>query len=128
MRKEIFSYLKIAARIAKRGENSRSFFLGCVGIRASDGTLIYSNNGKTDAPQRTSHAEYRASRKLTPGSTLYVARILRSSEFAMARPCWNCMKALKDRGIKNVYYTISNAEFGRIYVPEVDLSEYRYRV
>ena len=126
MRKEIFSYLKIAAGIAKQGESDRSFFLGCVGIRGSDNKMVASFNGKTSSPKRSTHAEYRCSRKLTPGSVLYVARITKSGEMALAKPCRNCIKALKSKGCKRVYYSISDSEYGVLDLKDVDLNSYQY--
>ena len=36
---------------------------------------------------------------------LYIYRTRTSKEHGMARPCASCMAAIKDLGIKNVYYT-----------------------
>jgi len=38
-------------------------------------------------------------------ATMFVYRELANGRCAMARPCKACMKAILDRGIKNVYYT-----------------------
>lgn len=127
MRKEIFYYLKVASEIAKQGENERTFFIGCVGIRASDNALIYAYNGKVDKPNPEIHAEVRACKKLTPGSVLYIARILKSGEFALARPCKNCIRVLKNKSIKKVYFSINNFEFGQIDLNKLDISKYKYR-
>lgn len=128
MNKEIFSYLKIAAKMAKQGEESRSFFLGAVGIRGSDQKMVFSYNAKTDIPQPRCHAEARISHKLTPNSIVYVARILKSGEFALARPCPNCARILKNKGVKTVYYSISDYEYGKLDLRKLDLSTYEYRV
>lgn len=37
--------------------------------------------------------------------TLYVARSCRNRESGLARPCKACMRAIKDMGIKKVFYT-----------------------
>ena len=39
---------------------------------------------------------------------LYIYRIRRDQPFGMARPCLSCMAALKDLGIKNLYYTTND--------------------
>lgn len=39
---------------------------------------------------------------------LYVYRPLKMTPYGMARPCQACMNAIKDLGIKNVYYTSNN--------------------
>ena len=36
---------------------------------------------------------------------LYIYRIRKDQPFGMARPCPSCMAAIKDLGIKNIYYT-----------------------
>lgn len=47
--------------------------------------------------------------------SLYVCRISASGmDFMMARPCFNCMEHILNTGIKNVYYTISNIQYGVI--------------
>ena len=37
--------------------------------------------------------------------SIYVYRIRRDRQFSMARPCPTCMQALKDAGIRHIYYT-----------------------
>lgn len=36
---------------------------------------------------------------------VYVYRIRKDQDFGMARPCPSCMQAIKDMGIRNIYYT-----------------------
>lgn len=36
---------------------------------------------------------------------LYIYRIRKDQPFGLTRPCPSCMKAIKDIGIKNIYYT-----------------------
>ena len=36
---------------------------------------------------------------------LYIYRIRKDQPFGLARPCPSCMAAIKDLGIKNIYYT-----------------------
>lgn len=43
------------------------------------------------------------------GASIYVARVLKNGEPRMSKPCENCQKALKERGVKKVYYTIDNS-------------------
>lgn len=60
-----------------------------------------------------SHAEARLFRKLDYGSTVYVARIRRDNGLiAMAKPCKTCQSVMKNRGVKQCFYTISPSEFG----------------
>ena len=39
---------------------------------------------------------------------LYIYRIRKDQPFGMARPCASCMAAIKDLGIREIYYTTDN--------------------
>jgi len=39
---------------------------------------------------------------------LYIYRIRKDQAYGMARPCPSCMAAIKDFGIRNIYYTTNN--------------------
>lgn len=39
---------------------------------------------------------------------LYIYRIRKDKSYGMARPCPSCMAAIKDLGIKNIYYTTND--------------------
>ena len=39
---------------------------------------------------------------------LYIYRIRKDQPFGMARPCPSCMAAIKDLGIKDIYYTTND--------------------
>lgn len=39
---------------------------------------------------------------------LYIYRIRKDVSFGMARPCPSCMSAIKDLGIKDIYYTTND--------------------
>lgn len=115
MNGKIFHYLEIAGRKAAK-KNDRTWLLGAVGIRA-DGTIVTSINGSVAIPTRQAHAEYRLTKKLDAGSVVYVARVRKDSgEFGMAKPCANCEKALRDRKVRKVYYTIGPNEFGVLHL------------
>lgn len=113
MNRKIFNYFKIAAKLSRKKKNKRYFYLGAIGIR-SDGVMVKSANGPTPEPHPESHAEVRMAKKLDVGSTVYVARVVATGDFAMAKPCRNCERYLKNKGVKTVYYTIANNEFGRL--------------
>ncbi len=91
----------------------RRYKLGAVGIR-TDGTIVKSRNLPTKEPDKTAHAEYRVIQKLDWGSTVYVVRVLANGKFSLARPCKYCLIALRLRGIKKCYYSISDTEYGVI--------------
>lgn len=105
--------LTLAARVAvERGNKNRSFLLGAVGIR-NDGVIVTSRNiSATDHAPRH-HAEARLSRKLTPNSIVWVARVARrDGAWAMARPCQGCQMRMKTVGVEKVFYTIAPGEWG----------------
>lgn len=108
----ILSYLRIAGQVAMRG-SARDYFLGALGVRA-DGAIVASFNGPAPHPAPSAHAEARLSRKLDTGSVVYVARVLSSGDFANSRPCRHCMKALRHKKCRVVYYTTGPAEFEKV--------------
>ena len=114
MRKDIFTYFNIAAKLTAAKSDERSFLLGSVAIR-KDGAMVSAINSASELPNRLLHAEYKVSKKCDVGATVYVCRVrLLDGTFAKARPCPPCMKCLISRGIVKVYYTIGDNEFGTI--------------
>jgi hypothetical protein len=114
MNRKVFRYFEIAGQVALSKIDERSFLLGAVGIRA-DGVLVKSSNASAEIPNRFLHAEKKLSAKLTPRSIVYVARIrLDNGQYGMAKPCWDCEKVLRSKGVSRVYYTISYNEYGVI--------------
>jgi len=110
--KKIFHYFEIAGRIAQQKKDRRTYLLGAIGIR-SDGAMVFAQNGPTESPNPLAHAENRLSKKLDYGATVYVARVrICDGQFAMAKPCPNCRRILKSRGVKKVMYTIGPDEYG----------------
>lgn len=109
----VFKYLVIAGAVATRRKDSRAFFLGAVAIR-SDGAIVKSANIPTKGPTKQAHAEFRLSKKINIGSIVFVARLRRDGSFSLAKPCKNCLNALKRKKVKNIYYSISNHKYGMI--------------
>lgn len=107
--------LALAATVAAQyGDNShrRMFRLGAVGLRC-DNVIVKSSNIVTEIPEIQCHAEARLSKKLTPRSTVWVARVRRDNgEWNIARPCPSCELILKSVGVERVVYTISSNEWG----------------
>lgn len=110
-------FLKKAARVASKIplDAKQEYRLAAIGIRA-DGVEVVSTNkssrprtprGKLPCRLRSSHAEIRLSHKLTPGSTIFVVRVNRSGEWAMAKPCPACQQHLIWKGIDRIYFTVS---------------------
>lgn len=61
----------------------------------------------------TVHAEADAIRNAgdTIGAKLFVARVTKGGNLALAKPCLRCMEVIRDNGIKKVYYTDENGEW-----------------
>lgn len=108
--------LSEAASLAVSTKDNRTFLLGAIGQRA-DGVFVSSRNiAAPDATlSRLNHAEARLSRKLTPGSTVWVARVSRlDGSWAMAKPCKACEVRLRGAGVARIVYTIGPSEWGVI--------------
>jgi len=88
-----------------------NFWLGAVGIR-TDGARVFSRNGRSPLMGVHHHCEARLCRKLSNGSVIYLARVTRLGEWAMAKPCFRCDRVLRNREIAKVYYTVSPGVFG----------------
>jgi len=71
---------------------------------------------KKEFGKATVHAELGVilglERSITEGATVYVARVGRSGDFRMSKPCHMCHGALKHVGVKRVVYTIDNEVAG----------------
>ena len=112
---KVNKYFRIAKSVAVKGESrvKRHHRLGAVGIR-SDGTIVTANNINIKRPHPRSHAEARLTRKLNHGSEVYVVRILRNNTLGCACPCIKCQNAMRLRGVRRVYYSISDNQYGVI--------------
>ena len=110
----IMYMLNLALKKAMAGEK-RTYYVGAIGIR-SDGTIVSARNGATDIPNRCLHAEYRLARKLDYGAETFVARIRRDGHWGSAKPCDDCHKVMKSRGVIRVYYTIADQQYGVMYL------------
>lgn len=114
MNRKIFHYFEMAGKIATSKDDRRSFLLGSIAVRG-DGAIVSAVNSISQEPNRLLHSEYRISKKLDHGATVYVARIrLLNGERAMAKPCHDCFRVLVSKKVKRIYYTISNNEYGVI--------------
>lgn len=114
MRKKIFHYFQICAATTTKVQDRRNFLLGAIGLR-SDGVIVKSFNGHSHFPNRRAHAEYRLAQKLDVGSTVYVVRVrLGDGKMALAYPCKSCQKVLASKGVKKIYFSINENEFGVI--------------
>lgn len=115
-------YFKLAAMVAESKNDKRQFHIGACGIR-SDGSIVISSNGpvRLDGELRKSfgpaHSEARLAKKLDVGATVYVVRVSKvDMSWSLARPCQSCQRILRSRGVKKVFYTISDNEYGVMYL------------
>ena len=106
---------KIAAKnaIKENSDYRRKAMIGAVGIR-NDGAIVCSKNLPNNAQLHEIHAERLLSAKLDKGATVFVARVNRNGDYCNSRPCFTCERTLRLKGIKKVYYTITNEEYGVI--------------
>lgn len=91
-------------------DRKRRAYVGAVGLRP-DGAVVRSRNGSAVKVSPHAHAEARLLRKCGAGSQVFVARVLKSGETAMARPCSRCRAALRARGITFVTYTTGQGSY-----------------
>lgn len=117
-----FLMLAIKAAMPTSENDLRNYYLGCVGLR-KDRTIIFSQNGafvysspiemQKYKKLSSAHAECRALRKMDKGGELFVARIRKlDKSIAMAMPCQMCQVKIKAAGIKRVFFTINQHQYG----------------
>ena len=106
-------WLEIATSLAKLSQGRSRH--GCVVTRA--GNILGSGYNKsrvhnvwvvwTDRSNCTTHAEANALARIPDarGATLYVARVNKNGKKVMSKPCDECDRIIKARGIKRVVYT-----------------------
>jgi tRNA(Arg) A34 adenosine deaminase TadA len=103
-------------------DTTRTYCLGCVGVRA-DGCIVHARNSSVldsvrytkGSPYRRmpgSHAEARACKKIGFGSDMYVARVKRSGGLGLAAPCELCQVMIKAYRVERVFFTISDTAYG----------------
>jgi tRNA(Arg) A34 adenosine deaminase TadA len=118
----MWRFFNLAKEVATRKRDTRAYLIGAVGIRC-DGATVKACNGPVimDTESRKSypaaHAEARIVRKLDLGSIVFVCRVRqKDGSFGMARPCIDCQRVLAGKRVKRVYYTVSNTEYGVMYL------------
>jgi len=104
-------YFRLAKKVAAKGDDCRSYRLGAVGVR-KDGAIVKSKNIPNRFPEPAAHAEARVCRKLDQGARVYVVRIDRQGYLTIARPCDDCQRVMRRRGVKRCYYSMSENEYG----------------
>jgi len=107
--------IRIAQGVALSRIGKQEYKLGASGLRA-DGKIVIAHNTKATDRTWNTHAETRLCRKLTPKSVVAVIRVIHTGTMAMAKPCKSCETCLRRIGVVKVYYSISDNEFGVLYL------------
>jgi tRNA(Arg) A34 adenosine deaminase TadA len=105
-----WKYLKLACQLSADNKD-KHYNLSCL-LRRFDGSFSFARNGRTKTPEPALHAEQKVLRKSGLYSTMWIARVTKGGQIALARPCKNCQMAIKQAKVKVVYYTINNNEYG----------------
>lgn len=97
---------KHGAMIRKSG---RTISVG-INYEVNDPKYLEHDTVKLHASVHAEVAAMNACKKVNlTGATLFVARVDKRDNPAMSKPCENCQKMMRARGIKKVYYTIDNS-------------------
>ena len=110
------SFLNLAIKIASSSTMRHQH--GCVVVRSGRVLSIGINTSRNHPVQTETHrikidcglhAEVAAIKKCKnpSGATLYVARVNKSGEPRLSRPCQNCQEYIELSGIKHVIFTNS---------------------
>lgn len=116
--------LRMAAKAAEQSGHD-TFRHGAVLVRGgsiisisanSDNHTAFGQRFRTSPGRATQHAEVACvlgvDRTMTNGGVIYVARVNRSGEWKMSKPCSMCHEVMKFVGVKKVVYTIGPNEWG----------------
>lgn len=122
-----FRYFKKAKRMASISDY-RKVHVGCVAVYQGQIIGVGFNCNKTHPTQHYYNRYRRQADNMLPKLhaeisclnqikslninfskvKLYIYRIRQDQPFGLARPCPSCMAAIKDLGIKNIYYTTND--------------------
>jgi deoxycytidylate deaminase len=107
---EIPAMFRLARNVSKMSTHQK-VKMGAVIVRNGKPVSVGCNQGKShpNAPVCGLHAEANAIRYAGKtnlrGSSIFVYRERKDGKLGMARPCEDCMKVLKENGIKWIFYT-----------------------
>jgi len=105
-------FFNLARYYALKDKSWKRYYFGAIGIR-NDGRIVHSTNLRNSEATPECHAETRLASKLDFGSEVYVVRLNKNGKFfKLAKPCANCEAKLRAKGVKTIYYTISDDEYG----------------
>jgi tRNA(Arg) A34 adenosine deaminase TadA len=121
--------MELAKKVAMSGNHHRQFRHGAVLISNGGSVVSFAtNNEKTsafverfytrDSGNATRHAECNCilniNPSLTRGGSIYVARVNRTNQVRMSKPCELCQAVLKFCKIRYVYYTTNEDTIERM--------------
>lgn len=128
MKKSDYKYFSKACQVAKVSDYYK-IHIGCVAVYQGSIIGVGCNCNKTHPKQKfynkyrkrqtdamlpKLHAEMRCINSIQnldinlSKVKLYIYRIRKDQPFGLARPCPSCMAAIKDIGIRNIYYTTND--------------------
>ena len=117
--------IELATRVAESSEN-KDYRHGAILVKGNNVLNAASNKNaharfgkrfrRRDKGNPTYHAELGCilglDRSVTRGADLYVVRVGRAGTLRLSKPCHMCEAALKHVGVRRVYYSINENEFG----------------
>ena len=116
--------LRMAAKAAEQSGHDK-FRHGAVLVKGgsilniaanSDNHTSFGQRFRSSPGRATHHAETACvlgiERGTTQGATIYTARVNKSGEWKMSKPCSMCHEVMKFVGIRKVVYTIGPNEWG----------------
>lgn len=116
------SYLKLAKTVSKFSDHrvkvgavivKRKPIIACANKNVTHPLYADPSKGKSSSL----HAEIRCiihSKCDLLGSDIYVYRETKDGESALARPCKVCLQALREAGIKRMYYSIKEYPYYKV--------------
>jgi len=111
MRHERLLDIATGVSISRAASRKINFRHGCAALRY-DGTIVTAYNEMAMEPQWKAHAEARICRKIDVAAIVAVVRVSASGHWANSKPCDNCMRCMRRRGVQRVLYSIGPDEFG----------------
>lgn len=106
-------YFDLAQKLSLKSTHPKHQ-LGCVVVRKNEvvglGFNKFKTHPKSNHPFQMVHAELDAtlglSREVLKGADVYVYRETKDGETAIAKPCPYCEAALREVGVRKVFYTV----------------------
>lgn len=103
--------LELAMKAARPDvDKKRRAYIGACAVR-SDGVIVTARNGSATCVTPAVHAEARVLRKSGWSADVFIARLLKNGQPAMARPCARCRARLRSAGVKFVTYTLDGGSY-----------------